>query len=90
MEDRYDAIVLDLYEGPYPAPQGTEDTIFGRTALARAHAALRPEGCFAVWSEGPVVAFEKRLKSCGFRVEYHRPKHKGPRHVVYLAWPHPS
>ncbi len=85
--DRYDAIVLDLYEGPYPVRHGTEDTLFGRAALGRARSALRPEGCFAVWSEGPVEAFEKRLKACGFRFERRRPTHKGPRHVVYLAWP---
>jgi len=85
--ERYDAIVLDLYEGPYPVAPGTVDTLFGSAALAKANAALRPGGCFAVWSEEAVPTFEKRLKSCGFRVEFHRPHHKGPRHVVYLAWP---
>ena len=87
VKDRYDAIVLDLYEGPYPVPHGAADTLFGRAALGQARAALRPEGCFAVWSEGPVEAFERRLKACGFRFERRRPTHKGPRHVVYLAWP---
>ncbi len=86
IDERFDAIVLDLYEGPYPVPPGTDDP-FSRDAMIRARKALRPEGCLAVWSEGPVVAFEKRLKSWGFRVEFHRPRHKGPRHVVYLAWP---
>jgi len=85
---RYDAIVLDLYEGPYPVPKGTEDTVYGTAALERARSALRPGGCLAVWSEGPVAVFEKRLLRCGFRMETHRPKHKGPRHAVYLAWPH--
>ena len=41
----------------------------------------------AVWSEGPVKTFEKLMGACGFRVEFHRPKYKGPRHVVYLGWP---
>ncbi len=86
-KDRYDAIILDLYEGPYPVPDDTEDTLFGRAALGRARTALKRDGCFAVWSEGPVDAFEARLKACGFRVERHRATHKGPRHVVYLAWP---
>jgi len=85
--DRFDAIVLDLFEGPYPPPAGTEDTLFGPAALARTRAALRPGGSLAVWSEGPVASFETRLESCGFRAELHRPRHKGPRHVVYLAWP---
>jgi len=84
---RYDAIVLDLYEGPYALPAGKEDPLFGRSALERARAALRPHGCLAVWSEQPVASFERRLRSSGFRCECRRPHHKGPRHVVYLAWP---
>ncbi len=87
IEERYDAIVLDLYEGPYPPPAGTEDRVFGRAALLRASQALRDAGCLAVWSEGAVPSFEKRVRACGFRLEYHRPKYKGPRHVVYLAFP---
>ncbi len=86
-KDRYDAIVLDLYEGPYAVPAGQEDPLFGRSALERARAALRAHGCLAVWSEQPVASFERRLRSSGFRCERRRPGHKGPRHVVYLAWP---
>ena len=86
-KDRYDAIVLDLYEGPYAVPTGQEDPLFGRTALERARSALRAHGCLAVWSEQAVPSFERRLRSSGFRCECRRPGHKGPRHVVYLAWP---
>ncbi|MEM7234157.1 MAG: spermidine synthase [Planctomycetota bacterium] len=86
-DERFDALILDLYEGPYPPPRGQEDVVFGRHALGRARAALRPGGCLAVWSEGPVESFEKRVPGCGFRLERHRPKYKGPRHIVYLAWP---
>lgn len=85
--DRYDAIVLDLYQGPYAVPAGQEDPLFGPQALAQARAALRPDGCLAVWSEEPVASFEKRLRRSGFRVECRRPRYKGPRHVVYLSWP---
>lgn len=84
---RYDAIVLDLYEGPYALPDGREDPLFGPTALSRVRAALRPHGCLAVWSEEPVASFERRLRGAGFRVESRRPLRKGPRHVIYLAWP---
>ena len=86
-KDRYDAIVLDLYEGPYAVPAGKEDPLFGPGALERTRAALRAHGCLAVWSEQPVASFERRLRSSGFRCECRRPRHKGPRHVVYLAWP---
>jgi spermidine synthase len=86
-KDRYDAIILDLYEGPYAVPAGKEDPLFGRLALERARTALHPHGCLAVWSEQPVQSFERRLRSSGFRCECRRPSHKGPHHVVYLAWP---
>ena len=84
LPEQYDAIILDLYEGPYP---GTAENVFGHEALERARSALRPAGCLAIWSEGSVAKFERLLRKCGFRVEEHRPKHKGPRHVVYLGWP---
>jgi spermidine synthase len=84
---RFDAIVLDLYEGPHAATQGREDPFYGPTALAATHAALAPDGCFAVWSEDSDAAFEKRLAAAGFRTERHRPGRGGPRHTVYLARP---
>ncbi len=86
-KDRLDAIVLDLYEGPYAVPAGQEDPLFGHEALTRARAALRTNGCLAVWSEQSVASFERRLKRAGFRVQCRRPRHKGPRHVVYMSWP---
>ena len=86
-DGRYDAIVLDLYEGPYAVAKGQEDPLFGEGALGRARAALRARGCLAVWSEEQVPSFESRLRHCGFRVERERPRHKGQRHIVYLCWP---
>jgi len=81
----FDAVVLDLYEGPRAATQGEEDPFYGRGALARTRAALAPGGVFAVWSEDPDAPFERRLGAAGFRVELRRPGRGGPRHAVYLA-----
>ena len=81
----WDAVVLDLYEGPRAATQGEDDPFYGRGALARTRAALAPGGVFAVWSEDPDTAFERRLRAAGFRVERRRPGRGGPRHAVYLA-----
>jgi hypothetical protein len=81
----FDAIVLDLYEGPRNATQAREDPFYGPRALERTWAALTPGGVFAVWSEEADPAFAKRLSSAGFRVETLRPGQGGPRHVVYLA-----
>jgi spermidine synthase len=81
----WDAIVLDLYEGPRAATQGADDPFYGRRALTATRAALAPNGLFAVWSEDADAAFEKRLAAAGFRVDRLRPGMGGPRHVVYLA-----
>jgi hypothetical protein len=83
----FDAIVLDLYEGPRAATQRREDPFYGPRALAATRDALAADGCFAVWSEDPDAAFEKRLAAAGFRVERHRPGRGGPRHTIYLARP---
>jgi spermidine synthase len=83
-EARFDAVLLDLYEGPRERGGGASDPLYGRQALAAAHEALVPGGVFAVWSEDPDAAFERRLTAAGFRVERVRAR-RGPRHVVYLA-----
>jgi len=81
----WDAILLDLYEGPREASDELGAPFYGRRALETTRAALAPGGVFAVWSEDPDAAFEKRLAATGFRVERRRPRSGGPRHVVYLA-----
>jgi len=81
----FDAIVLDLYEGPRQATQAAEDPFYGPQALRRTRESLTPGGVFAVWSEDPDPAFEKRLRTAGFVVERRKPGKGGPRHVVYLA-----
>jgi spermidine synthase len=83
--ERFDAIVLDLYEGPHPATQPAEHPHYGPAALARTRRALSPPGLLAIWSEDPDAAFERRLRGAGFAVERKRPGRGGRRHVVYLA-----
>jgi spermidine synthase len=84
-ENRYDAIVLDLYEGPYLRGPKGQDHLFGGRALAASRSALKTGGVFAVWSEDPDPSFESRLQAARFSVTRHRPGRGGPRHVVYLA-----
>ena len=83
-EDRFDAVVLDLYEGPHDGDGGRNDHVWGRAALARTRAALRPGGILAAWSEDPCPSFERRLRSTGFTVRRHRPG-RGSRHTVYIC-----
>ena len=84
-ETRFDAIILDLYQGPYQRGPSRRDYLFGDTALASGRSALKTGGVFAVWSEDPDKTFEKRLKAARFSVNQHRPGRGGPRHVVYIA-----
>jgi spermidine synthase len=80
----YDAIVLDLYEGPHAATQRADDPFYGRAALGRCHAALAPGGVLAVWSEEPDEPFARRLAAAGFDVAIHR-LGTNRTHVVYLG-----
>ena len=83
-DNRFDAIILDLYEGPFEAAKERGDHLYGDTALGISGSALMPGGVFAVWSEDPDKAFERRLVHAGFVFERHRPG-RGNRHVVYIA-----
>jgi spermidine synthase len=80
-----DAIVLDLYEGPYAGTQAPDDPFFGPGALAAAHAALSNGGALAIWSEDLDPTFTRRLGAAGFAVETHREGRGGRRHLIYLG-----
>ena len=82
--DRFDVVILDLYEGPTPG-YPRDHPHYGQVALANARAALRNGGVFALWSEDPNPSFEKHLTRAGFRVRSERPGHGGRRHIVYLG-----
>ncbi len=84
-ENRFDAIILDLYEGPYEGDQGRGEYLYGHMALKLSRSALQKGGVFAVWSEDPDQAFEKRLQAANFSVNRQRPGRGGRRHVVYIA-----
>ncbi len=81
--NRFDAIILDLYEGPNKRGRG--EYLYGDMALELSRSALKAGGVFAVWSEDPDKAFEKRLRAARFSVNRQRPGRGGRRHVVYIA-----
>lgn len=81
---QFDAIVLDLYEGPHAAQKRENDPFYGRAALARSFAALAPGGVLAIWSEEINRVFKKRMIDAGFETTVHHPG--GSRaYVVYLG-----
>ncbi|MEH3108075.1 MAG: MnmC family methyltransferase [Sphingomonas fennica] len=86
---RYDAILLDVDNGPDGLTRLQNDRLYAAPGLATARAALRPGGTLAVWSAAPDPAFTRRLAQAGFRVEEEvvraRQNGKGPRHVIWFA-----
>ena len=84
-DQRFDAIILDLYEGPYEGDQGRGEYLYGKRALGLSRAALKTGGVFAVWAEDPDQTFEKRLQTAGFSVVRQRPGRGGSRHRDYIT-----
>ena len=81
----YDAIILDLYEGPHAATQRADDPFYGPGALARSRAALAPGGVLAIWSEEPDAPFERRFAAAGFTTARHQAGKGGRAHTIYLG-----
>ena len=84
-KDTFDAIIIDLYEGPHTKTDSRNDPFYGSIALKNTGNALSDGGVFAIWGEAPDRSFEKRLEAAGFAIERLRPGRGGLRHVVYLA-----
>jgi spermidine synthase len=85
----FDAILLDVDNGPGGLSREANDGLYSPQGLAAARRALRPGGILAVWSSGPSSEFTSRLRRAGFRAEEvkvraHRTG-KGARHVIWLA-----
>jgi len=90
----FDAILMDVDNGPEALVRRENDWLYGRAGLESTRAALRPRGVLAVWSATPDRDFGKRLRQAGFDVREHtvRPHQagKGPRHHVWIAGSNPA
>lgn len=85
----YDAILLDVDNGPDGLTHPRNERLYSRAGLAAARRALAPGGILAIWSAAPDPAFSRRLVQGGFEVEEivvrARSNGKGPRHTIWLA-----
>ena len=85
----WDAILLDVDNGPDGLVRAANDRIYSPAGLAAAKRALRPGGVLAVWSAAPDAGFTRRLRAAKFAVEEvsisARANGKGPRHVIWFA-----
>lgn len=86
---RYDAILLDVDNGPDGLSREGNDRLYTRAGLVRSLKALKPGGVLAVWSAHPSTLFAKRLADAGFRTEEKqvRARHggRGARHTIWLG-----
>lgn len=87
--DGYDAILLDVDNGPEGLTHRDNDWLYGKAGLQAAYDALRPNGLLAVWSAGPDALFGDRLRRTGFLVKEHRVRahraRRGARHTIWVA-----
>lgn len=85
----WDAILLDVDNGPDGLTRPGNDGLYTAAGLARARAALRQGGVLAVWSAAPDPAFARRLGAAGFAVEEVRVRArangKGPQHLIWFG-----
>jgi spermidine synthase len=85
----FDAILLDVDNGPEGLIRKANDALYDLRGLKAIRRALRPSGVLAVWSSGPNPAFSKRLRDASFTVNEvavrATAKRSGARHVIWFA-----
>lgn len=85
----WDAILLDVDNGPDGLTRLGNDRLYSAAGFAAARAALRPGGVLAVWSAAPDPAFARAFARAGFAVEEvvvrARASGKGARHVIWFG-----
>ena len=84
----WDAILLDVDNGPEGIVHKGNDALYSLAGLGAARSALQPGGVLAVWSQGPDSGFVRRLKQAGFAVEEVNMRangKRGARHVIWIA-----
>ncbi len=86
---QFDAILLDVDNGPDGLTRAANDGLYSPRGLADAMKALRPGGVLAVWSAAPDTAFGRQLERSGFTVETvkvrARETGKGATHIIWFA-----
>ena len=85
----FDAILLDVDNGPAAFATSGNAALYNDAGLAAARAALKKGGVLAVWSARDDRKFEQRLRYAGFRVEVERVRARlkkgGPRHTIFVG-----
>ncbi|AYJ87350.1 spermidine synthase [Sphingomonas paeninsulae] len=85
----YDAILLDVDNGPDGLTRNENDRLYSMAGLAASKRALKADGVLAIWSAASDAAFSRRLGQSGFKTDEvivrARSNGAGPRHVIWFA-----
>ena len=85
----FDAILLDVDNGPDSLTQDGNDELYSTSGVSMIHRALRPGGVVAVWSSSPDTGFIQRLNRSTFHILEKkvrgRAHKKGPVHTIWIA-----
>jgi len=86
----FDAILLDVDNGPSPLSHAANDRLYGDKGVRACRDALRAGGVLAVWSAGPDERYRSRLERAGLEAEVHAVPARGgtargARHAVFLG-----
>ncbi len=82
----FDAILLDVDNGPGGVTRDANEALYGLKGLTASFAALRPGGVLAVWSAAPDAVFTSRLSKAGFAVAEHAVRAHGKRGLRHMIW----
>ncbi len=86
-KSRFDAILLDIDNGPSAMTDSGNRRLYGREGIRACRSALREKGCLAVWSAEPSKKFEQLLMSCSFHVRRFRvPAGTGSKSQSRFVW----
>ncbi|OEC34998.1 Spermine/spermidine synthase [Pseudomonas cuatrocienegasensis] len=84
----YDAIMLDVDNGPEGLTQRGNNWLYSAGGLQNCRRALRPKGLLAVWSASADARFAERMGKAGFSVEQHQVYahgNRGTRHTIWVG-----
>ncbi|HEY9091682.1 spermidine synthase [Parasphingorhabdus sp.] len=85
-QDHFDAILLDVDNGPDGITHASNDRLYTIAGLKAAKRALRPGGILAVWSSASDPKFTRRLMKAGFSVEENPVRGRGKRGAHHMIW----
>lgn len=84
-EERFDAILLDVDNGPGRLSEAGNFRLYTAVGLKAIERALRPGGAVAVWADGPAPAFERELRRAGLAPSTHKIKVHGVKQFVFVG-----